>query len=47
MEKLLENITKIEHGFNHIIEAGNLMLKDEVLDYLHTAKRFIETAQVY
>lgn len=47
MNELLENIVKIEHGFNHIIEAGNLLLKNDGTDHLPMAKRFIETNQVY
>ncbi|MGV7105018.1 DNA alkylation repair protein [Flavobacterium sp. U410] len=29
MDQLLEGIKKIEHGFKHIIEAGDLILKDK------------------
>lgn len=47
MNELLENIVKIEHGFKHIIEAGNLLLKNDGTDHLPMAKRFIETNQVY
>lgn len=47
MNEILENIVKIEHGFKHIIEAGNLLLKNDGIDHLLMAKRFIETDQVY
>lgn len=47
MNEILENIVKIEHGFQHIIEAGNLLLKNDGIDHLLMAKRFIETDQVY
>lgn len=47
MNEILENIVKIEHGFKHIIEAGNLLLKNDGIDHLLMAKRFMETDQVY
>ena len=47
MNEILENIVKIEQGFKHIIEAGNLLLKNDGIDHLLMAKRFIETDQVY
>lgn len=47
MDELLENIVKIEHGFKHIIEAGNLLLKNGGIDHLQMSKKYIETDQVY
>jgi 3-methyladenine DNA glycosylase AlkC len=48
MKQLLDNIKKIENGFNHIIEAGDIILSNKKLDQLDIALKFLkdETYQV-
>lgn len=41
MNELLENIKNIEHGFKHIIEAGNIIMKDLSIDHLEYAKSLL------
>ncbi|MCH5685069.1 hypothetical protein LWM68_12925 [Niabella sp. W65] len=47
MKELLNRILKIEHGFNHIIEAGQVVLQNEHLDHFQLAENFIESTQPY
>lgn len=41
MNKLLEKIKNIEHGFRHIIEAGNIIIKDPSIDHLEYAESLL------
>ncbi len=41
MKELIENIRKIEHGFKHIIEAGNLILNDKTQNHFDLANEFL------
>lgn len=47
MKALLDKISKIEHGFNHIIEAGQVILQDDRIDHFELAQGFIESTQTY
>lgn len=47
MKALLDKISKIEHGFNHIIEAGQVILQDDRIDHFELAQGFIERIQPY
>jgi hypothetical protein len=47
MKELLNRILKIEHGFNHIIEAGQVILQNEHPDHFQLAENFIESTQPY
>lgn len=42
MKELIAHIKTIEHGFRHIIEAGDSILKDQTQDHLELATRFLE-----
>lgn len=42
MKHLVENIKTIEHGFKHIIEAGNIILTDKTNDHFQIATIFLE-----
>ncbi len=42
MKHLVENIKTIEHGFKHIIEAGNIILTDKTNDHFQMATIFLE-----
>lgn len=37
MKKLIDDLKKIEHGFKHIVEAGNDLLKDKKANHLDMA----------
>jgi len=41
MEKLIENILKIEHGFKHIMEAGDILLADKTQNHFDLAEQFL------
>lgn len=41
MKKLIDNIKKIEHGFKHIIEAGNIILDNKTENHLELAITFL------
>ncbi len=41
MNELIENIKKIEHGFKHIIEIGNLILNDKTQNHFDLANEFL------
>jgi hypothetical protein len=47
VKELLDKITGIEHGFNHTIDAGEIILKDTVLKPMELAQIFIEPQQPY
>lgn len=42
MKEILENIVKIEHGFKHIIEAGDMILNDEKLNHQQLSYDYIQ-----
>lgn len=42
MKKLLEELSKIEHGFKHIQEAGDKLLKDQKLNHLDVATQLLK-----
>lgn len=48
MKKLIDNIKKIEHGFKHIIEKGDIILADKTQRHFDLATKFLtdETYQV-
>ncbi|SFW17914.1 DNA alkylation repair enzyme [Sinomicrobium oceani] len=41
MKKLLDDIKKIEHGFRHIIEAGDIILADKTQKHFDLATKFL------
>lgn len=41
MKKLIDNIQKIEHGFKHIIEAGDIILADKTQKHFDLAVKFL------
>lgn len=41
MNELIENIKKIEHGFKHIVEAGNLILAEKQQYHFDIALEFL------
>ncbi len=41
MNGLIGNIRKIEHGFKHIIETGNLILNDKTQNHFDLANEFL------
>jgi 3-methyladenine DNA glycosylase AlkC len=41
MEQLLENIKRIEHGFKHIVEAGEIILADKSQKHFDLATHFL------
>ena len=47
MKELLEQITGIEHGFKHIINAGNTILSDSSQQPMELARSFIMPEQPY
>lgn len=47
VKALLNKISKIEHGFKHIIDAGQVILRDGSLDHFQLAENFIEYKQSY
>lgn len=42
MKALIEKLKSIEHGFKHIIEAGDLILKDISLNHLEFATKLLD-----
>lgn len=42
MDILLEKIKSIEHGFKHIIEAGDIILKDSSIKHLEFAEELLD-----
>lgn len=42
MDRLIEKLKNIEHGFKHIIEAGNLILKDTSINHLVFATKLLD-----
>jgi hypothetical protein len=41
MQQFIDNLTKIEHGFKHIVEAGNFILTDKTQNHFHLASMFL------
>lgn len=41
MDKLIEDILKIEHGFKHIVEAGDFILADKTQKHFDLAVTFL------
>ncbi len=41
MKKLIDDIKKIEHGFKHIVEAGDSILADNTQNHFDLATKFI------
>lgn len=41
MQELIKNIKQIEYGFKHIIEAGNVILKDKTKNHIDIAIKFL------
>lgn len=41
MEYLIDNIKKIEHGFKHIIEAGDTIASDRTVNHFDLAVKFL------
>ncbi|MGC4234627.1 MAG: DNA alkylation repair protein [Niabella sp.] len=41
MKKLIDNIKKIEHGFKHIVEAGDIILADKAQKHFDLATKFL------
>lgn len=41
MKKLIDDIKKIEHGFKHIIETGNIILSDKTQKHFDLATKFL------
>lgn len=41
MRALIEKVKKIEHGFNHIIEAGDEILSKEGLNHFELSKKYL------
>lgn len=48
MKKLIDDIKKIEHGFKHIIETGDIILADKTQNHFDLATKFLtdDTYQV-
>lgn len=48
MKKLIDDIKKIEHGFKHIVEAGDIILADKTQNHFDLATKFLsdDTYQV-
>ena len=42
MNTMIDHIKSIEHGFKHIIEAGDTILQDRTLNHLELAISFLE-----
>jgi len=42
MQAIVENLKGIEHGFKHIIEAGDMLLSDKSIKHLDTALTLFE-----
>jgi 3-methyladenine DNA glycosylase AlkD len=42
MKKLIDDIKKIEHGFKHIIEAGDKILSDKKLNHFDIATKLLK-----
>lgn len=42
MKEIIAHIKTIEHGFKHIIEAGDSILKDEMLDHFALSVKFLD-----
>ena len=42
MKKLIEDIKKIEHGFKHIIVAGDKILSDKKINHFDTANKLLK-----
>lgn len=42
MEKIIASILKIEHGFKHIIEAGDIILADKMQKHIDLAGQFLK-----
>ncbi|AZB29748.1 MULTISPECIES: DNA alkylation repair protein [Chryseobacterium] len=42
MDALIEKLKSIEHGFKHIIEAGDLILQDTSIDHLEFGTNLLE-----
>ncbi|QQD12659.1 DNA alkylation repair protein [Sphingobacterium sp. UDSM-2020] len=42
MDAIIEKLKSIEHGFKHIIETGNLILKDISIDHLEFATKLLD-----
>lgn len=42
MDAIIEKLKSIEHGFKHIIEAGDYILKDTSIDHLEFATRLLD-----
>jgi len=41
MKRLIDDIKKIEHGFKHIIEAGDIILSDKRQNHFDLATKFL------
>jgi len=41
MKKLIDDIRKIEHGFKHIVEAGDIILADKTQKHFDLAAKFL------
>jgi len=42
MDALIEKLKNIEHGFKHIIEAGDYILKDTSIDHFELATKLLD-----
>lgn len=42
MDAIIEKLKSIEHGFKHIIETGNLILKDISINHLEFATKLLD-----
>jgi 3-methyladenine DNA glycosylase AlkD len=42
MDTVIEKLKSIEHGFKHIIEAGDLILKDTSIDHLEFGTKLLD-----
>ncbi|TZF83059.1 DNA alkylation repair protein [Pedobacter sp. BS3] len=42
MKQLLDRLKQTEHGFKHIVEAGNQLLADQSLSHFDLAKTFLQ-----
>lgn len=42
MDAVIEKLKRIEHGFKHIIEAGDLILKDTSIDHLEFGTKLLD-----
>lgn len=41
MKQLIDNIKKIEHGFKHIIDAGDIIISDKTENHFDLAVTFL------